>query len=1056
MGAGAAAVLMSTFVLQYANATPEDEPTGFDKSHFLLNDGFEEPRADSSTMKPGDWAVRTDKNKRHSVLSSPAWNPDVVGLREGHQFVQLYGGTMSRPIETKPGETLRWKIAHTGLRDATGSGFTLSMSDLDEEGARQEFTVVSQKDKWQVSEGEYKVPEGQERTLVQIQSNLSGNTLVDELAIDYVADVDSTVKAEGLLDVGKPHTVTTTVTNAGGGTLQNAILTAPVPDGFTADPASVVVRHTSGDKPEEPLELPKNHAWFDAGTLHIPLGKGASSPGGGLIEPEGAYSVSYDIKMADKLDAPSSMEFIHQPTLHSNQWLKEESTDLAAETIKIASADLSLVGDFSKKEPEKYVKGEEAKLSLKIENSGTSPAKDVQLKILRPEGLESFTTNDLACGEPDNADWITCTVGELKEHTDLAVTFAGTVGSTSGPLRSTAEVTTSTIDVTEGNDRNSFSSGITNVLDLKVETDVLRADDDRTPVGEGKAAPKEDVLLSVKVTNAGPARPDSVTVAVPLPQGAVLDTEKVEGQYKDGLWTIEDGLDAGASATLILPVSVPADDETLELGAYIESFGGLHDANLKNNDASRRVDVQLKSDVHLAVSAERGDESPYLPGEKATYTIRVDNRGPSAGRYVEISHVLPEGMTQIRARGGPAGTTYEDGVWTIPKLDVGTDKAAVLTVEGIVPADREAGVHRVCVTGGETVPKDSIDTKCDDYQGAPEHVAQHVLPVRQQGAVSVKVTAGKPQALPGQEVTWTVEAVNDGPSTVRGLEIETSLPEGVTLESVGEKNGSFDEKSGLWKPGDLGSDQGTAVIKLTGKVPADRDTLTARATVKQSGTPLQGQDTVIGVPRSHVLKVVQQADLDVAVAAGEETVKAGEKGTISVTVKNAGPSTAVDTAVELALPSGADGVTHDGGDAFDPQTGTWKAGSLPKDGSKTLTVGFTTDKPQDYRLDVLALDSKADDPNECVEICGSAAVTATSDGKSAPGGSDGGSDSSDGAGDSDTAGTAGGASEDDGEGESILDQALAATGSSALWWALGTIGTLGIGAALLIAARRRA
>ncbi|MCY0931629.1 hypothetical protein OTB20_36715 [Streptomyces sp. H27-H1] len=1067
---------MSTFALQYASAESEEKAAAVvPERPEIQNGGFEKPRVTGASLKlPEGWQGDAQQIMLYGFGDTP----------EGTQFAAFASSRgISQEFDTVPGTILRYSVDH---RKAAYSGLsalhTIFSDASDPSGEKGRSPGVAQSDTdWKTFAGEYLVPAGQTKTRLEISSDAYVN--VDNLKVEYAPVVTGEVEPVAPVQVGEDRALTANIYDGGGVPVKGAIFSVALPEGIAYVDGTAKVSRMVDGKPQL-IALADGQVNVTNGVLAIPVGAGAAPGKGGELVAEDHYKVTYDVRITDR-DQVAVMggEFAHKPVLkHAGRGEGYASATVPFPEVKfgIASADMGLEegSGFSKEE---YVKGEMADLSLTVKNNGPQEARGVLLKIDKPSTVDWSTfkpveSEGLTCERNDKAQRLECTVNPWESGKSQDFRFTGEIDS-AGPLFSRVDLSSLSIDRNGANNFNTYQSKATKNIDLGVRADVLRADG-KTSVGDGERVnPGESVLLSVKLDNAGPARPGEVEVYVPLPQGVVLDESKVDGEYSsaDGVWTI-DGVDVGESATLTLPVTVPAEEEAVNLEASIVSYGDLQETAAGNNKSTKQVHVNRNSKLKVGVSVDGAapDAGPYTPGDRVKYSIAVTNDGPSTAREVQISHVMPAGMEQLRW-GGPAGTYYTDGVWTVPSVGVGEEKTAVLTVEGLVPADQDGSGHRVCVTGAS---KETPDLRgfagCDDGNTIEGHMAVHELNVAQRAAAYVEVSADRGKAnppLPGQPVTWTVKAANAGPSAAKGLEIEAPVPAGVSEPAaVDEQGGTFED--GMWKPADIPSG-GEAVLKLTGTVLPDHDNLDYTVTVKQSRTPLdENQGNKIGQPVKHSIKVQQVAGLDVAITVpeGSEEVKVGEEAKVRVTVSNKeGPSTARGTVVELGLPA-VKGLLHDGGKNFNGERGTpgfgsWNAGDLKAGEERTLTLTFTPDKAKEFPFNALAVHSQAANPQECQDICASAVVKATASTPGTPdspddgadpsndgGGSGGGSTGSSGGdgGNGDGGDSAGGDSE-----QSVLDQALAATGSNALWWGLGGLGAAGIGAALLIAARRR-
>ncbi|WP_266884852.1 hypothetical protein [Streptomyces sp. NBC_01264] len=786
----------------------------------------------------------------------------------------------------------------------------------------------------------------------------------------------------------------------------------------------------------------------DGRRLTIPIGSGQE----GGLEQGDKRTVTYQVKV-DPSHLGKGKSFSQKIEVRLDGRWRE---NLDSVTFEVAHADVGFeAGGFTKQA--EYQRGEKADVAFVMKNHGPDAAQNVKLSVEKPVGIKDFKAPEGdRCVVDGNVT--ECPIGALAKDASKKITFSGTVDNV-GSLEAVGKVSSSTYNPAGGDGTVRYAGNSVNEIDLGVRTKILDGESgDELPVGSA-VKPGQKLRLVVDASNAGPSPTAQFKVRVHLPEGIEPGEPSSPGYDKaTGEWTIGQ-MQANGQASLTLPVTVPADGTRLAFKADIDpdSYKDLTETNLANNMSQTSVEVARKADLKVAVSAAPsagGASEEYTPGESVTYTIGVKNDGPSTAPGVKVAHVMPTGM-RAEDPSGPNGTYYKDGVWTIPSVAAG--ETVELTVKGIVPADQEKTVHRVCVVGtasgfpGEYKP-------CDESNDMAGHVAVSELHVVQRAASLVTVvpeggTNARP--LPGQKVSWTVKSANPGVSQAKGLEIEVPVPAGVTgAESVLEGGGSYED--GLWKPADVPVG-GAAVLKLTGTVLPDHDQLDYRATVKKSTTPLDESKSI--KTAESTVAVQQVAGLDVAITPvdGKDSVKVGEQARVKVTVANKeGPSTARGTVAELGIPP-VEGLTHDGGSDFGNE-GTWKVGDLKPGQEKSLTLTFIPKEAKDFTFDVLSVHSDAANPQECQDICASTQVKVTADAPNdnpdkpndpdKPNGPDAPGDQTPPPGDGQTPPA------DDG-GKSLVDQVLASTGSNAMWWGAGALGAAGIGAALLIAARRR-
>jgi uncharacterized repeat protein (TIGR01451 family) len=89
----------------------------------------------------------------------------------------------------------------------------------------------------------------------------------------------------------------------------------------------------------------------------------------------------------------------------------------------------------------------------------------------------------------------------------------------------------------------------------------------------------------------------------------------------------------------------------------------------------KKSTLVAESDITISLSVDDG--TPFLGGT-VVFTLNADNAGPDDATDVEVSALLPAGLTYVSDDGGGA---YDDGtgVWTVGDLDSGTDETLEIT-----------------------------------------------------------------------------------------------------------------------------------------------------------------------------------------------------------------------------------------------------------------------------------------------------------------------------------------------------------------------------------------
>ena len=176
---------------------------------------------------------------------------------------------------------------------------------------------------------------------------------------------------------------------------------------------------------------------------------------------------------------------------------------------------------------------------------------------------------------------------------------------------------------------------------------------------------------------------------------------------------------------------------------------------------------------------------------------------------------------------------------------------------------------------------------------------------------------------PGETPVFTVTVTNTGGSVATGVRLTDALPAGLRGAAIDQ---TFDLEPGASKTVTLEvvvEDSASGVIVNTAKVIWNSQTLSATAQVR----------------------VQPVIDLSITKTVTPANPTIGDAVTYTITVSNAGPSSASDVTITDPLPAGltyVSSVTSRGTTSFAAQTVTANIGSLSKGGSATVTVRALT------------------------------------------------------------------------------------------------------------------
>jgi uncharacterized repeat protein (TIGR01451 family) len=274
----------------------------------------------------------------------------------------------------------------------------------------------------------------------------------------------------------------------------------------------------------------------------------------------------------------------------------------------------------------------------------------------------------------------------------------------------------------------------------------------------------------------------------------------------------------------------------------------------------------------------------------------VTNNGPDAATGVHVADTLPAGVTFVSADPGCAfaGGTIDCAVGN---LAVGDSITLHVTVT-VPPALGDQTLLNTATVGG------------DQGDIEPENNHSEAKTTVGPSADLMLTKTGPAHVGPDSDITWTLIAVNKGPSTATGVKVDDALPSGVTLVSTSPSQGSCG--------GSVSCSLGTlaagasAQIQIVAHVPASLANTTIVNTAKIGG------DQPDPVPDNNSSSATTQVD-DAPVTAfnlrlvkslvGPAKPELGDVLTYALAVDNEGPARATAVKITDALPDGLEYVS---------------------------------------------------------------------------------------------------------------------------------------------------
>ncbi len=301
------------------------------------------------------------------------------------------------------------------------------------------------------------------------------------------------------------------------------------------------------------------------------------------------------------------------------------------------------------------------------------------------------------------------------------------------------------------------------------------------------------------------------------------------GSYDEatGVWTVG-GLNLNQIGTLLITATVKT------TGSYdntaTKTASTPTDPNAGNNSVTAVVTPFTTADVRVTKTVNNA--TPTI-GQNVTFTVQAINDGPGVASGVVVQDLLPSGYTYVSKTVFNGSYDEATGVWTVGGLNL--NQIGTLLITATV---KTTGSYDNTATKTASTPTDP--------NGGNNSATAVVTPFT---TADVRVTKTVNNATPtiGQNVTFTVQAINDGPGVASGVVVQDLLPSGYTYVSKTVFTGSYDEATGVWTVGGLNLNQiGTLLITATVKTTGSYNN-TATKTASTPTDPNAGNNSATAV-----------------------------------------------------------------------------------------------------------------------------------------------------------------------------------------------------------------
>ncbi|MEA5461378.1 gliding motility-associated C-terminal domain-containing protein [Arcicella sp. LKC2W] len=630
-----------------------------------------------------------------------------------------------------------------------------------------------------------------------------------------------------------------------------------------------------------------------------------------------------EISKADQFDPDSE---------HGNGTTKGED-DEAGVLVNGEQADLSLLKTVSNARPNV---GDTITYSISVHNAGPDAATNVEVKDKLPKEIEFIQSDDF-----DNlGSTLFGTINKIGADSTKILTFKGLVTG--------AVAFTNRAEISKSDQYDPDSQPNTGIKDGQDDTGAVTVKPRVADLSLQKLADRKTTNIGTSVTfklvvkNAGPDSATHVVVKDVLPTGLEFVSSKHFIMSNDIVLTSKAITVApNTTDTLSFVARVVKEGIILNKAEIVKS--DVYDPNSKPNSGTEDGE---DDNARVSVGGEQADLSLVKTvadqfvnvGKTTTFTIKINNAGPSVATNVQVKDYLPKGLVFV-STGTPASPDFlkvTDSVYVSRNIaQIAVNQTVSLTMVAMVTKDfynsqltNSQLVNRAEISKSDQFDPDSQpNTGTEDSQDDQSR-ATITVPTSD---LSLKKTVSNATATIGSEVTYTITVTNDGNDNATNVEVKDYLPKGLTIVKLNDFTISKTSDTLTLKIGRLNAGD-SKIYTYTAKILAGGSMINkAEITKTDQFDPDSEHGNGTGKGEDDEASATiggESADLEIKKTVSNRKPNVGENVTYTITVKNNGSNTATNVEFKDVLPAGLNFVSGDKGIQFIPSTITGKIDSI--------------------------------------------------------------------------------------------------------------------------------